>query len=241
MSTFKTLIYNKFNSWHERLTKYRHKVFLSIFEERGDKILGLGCGDGKLTYNAGVRVGANNIIGVDLKDNLAQEYKNKIKLINCNLNNCISIRSETIDIVSGDQIIEHLYDTDLFVNEIYRILKPGGYAVICTENLASLHNLFALLLGKQAFSQFISSKYKLGNSLTPHYKKPVKEGYFHVQVFTIDGLKDIFEFYNFEVEKLVGIIYFPFLPFWAGKIFEKICPAHAQFIAIRVRKRAGHE
>jgi len=241
MNILKTLFYNKFNSWHKGLTKYRHKVFLSLFEGHGDKLLGLGCGDGGLTCNVGMKVGASDIKGIDLKDNIAQEYKNKIQLINCDLNSSIPISSGSIDIVSGDQIIEHLYNTDLFVNEIHRILRPGGYAVICTENLASLHNLFALLLGKQAFSQFVSSKYKLGNSLTPHYKKPVKEGYFHVQIFTIEGLRDIFEFYNFEVEKLVGIIYFPFLPFWTGMIFEKIFPAHAQFIAVRVRKKASHE
>lgn len=236
MSILKTALLNKFTTWHNELTEYRHKMYTSLFEERGACLLGLGCFEGKLTYKVGKKVEADNIIGIDKHAELLEVYKERIKLINCNLNNGIPLQDKSVDIISGDQIIEHLYNTDVFVEEIYRVLKPGGYAVICTENLASLHNLFALILGKQAFSQFISSRYRLGNPFSPHYKKPVRDGHFHVQIFTIQGLKDICEFYNLKVERIKGIIYFLFLPFWSGKLFEKICPAHAQFIAVRVRK-----
>ncbi len=236
MAFLKTALLNKFNSWHRQLTEYRHRMYLSLFEEKGFYLIGLGSAEGSLTYKVGEKVEAKKVIGIDMHSGLLEAYKERIKLINCNLNNGIPLKDESVDIVSGDQIIEHLYYTDIFVEEIYRVLKPGGYAVLCTENLASLHNLFALMLGKQAFSQFVSSRYKLGNPFTPHYKKPVRNGCFHVQIFTIQGLKDICELYNLKVERVKGIIFFPFLPFWAGKLFEKICPAHAHFIAVRVRK-----
>ncbi len=236
MRIIKKKLLDIFYGWHNKLTEYRHSIYSSLFEQSGSVLLGLGCGEGRITCRVGRKVKASNVIGIDLENGLLRGCQNQINLISCDLNKGIPLENGSVDIISGDQIIEHLYNTDFFVQEIYRVLKPGGYAVICTENLASLHNLFALLLGKQAFSQFISSKYRLGNSLSPHYKKPVKDGYFHVQIFTVEGLRDIFEFYNFKVEKIRGIIYFPFLPFWCGKLFEIICPAHAHFIAVRVRK-----
>lgn len=232
----KRFLSNKFESWHLALTKYRHKVYAALFKEKGGILLGLGCSSGELTCRVGEMAQAGHIIGIDKISGLSSTCREKMRIIRGDLDQGIPLRDGSVDMVSGDQIIEHLYHTDLFVQEIYRVLKPGGCAVICTENLASLHNLFALILGKQAFSQFVSSKYRLGNSLSPHYKQPLKEGYSHVQIFTVQGLKDIFEIYNFKVEEIRGIIYFPFLPFWSGRLFEIICPCYAHFIAIRVRK-----
>lgn len=68
------------------------------------------------------------------------------------MNKGIALENESIDVVFSNQVIEHLYETDKFISEIYRILKPGGYAVISTENLSSWHNIFALILGWQPFS-----------------------------------------------------------------------------------------
>ena len=64
------------------------------------------------------------------------------------LNKKFPIKDNSVDVVVSDQVIEHLTDVvDNFVKEIFRILKPEGYAVISTENLSSWNNLFALLFG----------------------------------------------------------------------------------------------
>lgn len=61
-------------------------------------------------------------------------------------------------------VIEHLFDTDNFVSESFRILKPGGYTIVSTVNLASWHNIFALILGYQPFDfANISIKGTIGN------------------------------------------------------------------------------
>lgn len=66
------------------------------------------------------------------------------------------------DLVHANQVIEHLYETDLFIKEIYRILKKGGYAIISTPNLAGLHNIVSLILGKQPFPAHVSNEIVLG-------------------------------------------------------------------------------
>ena len=70
----------------------------------------------------------------------------------------------------ANQVIEHLYETDSFVNEIPRVLRKDGYAVISTEALSSWHSVFALILGWQPFSltNISDKKLGLGNPLALH-------------------------------------------------------------------------
>ncbi|XES77646.1 MAG: class I SAM-dependent methyltransferase [Candidatus Bathyarchaeia archaeon] len=53
------------------------------------------------------------------------------------------------DFVSATEVIEHLWNTDQFIKECYRVLKPRGYFLISTPNLASWINGFYCL---QVFS-----------------------------------------------------------------------------------------
>ena len=130
---------------------------------------------------------------------------------------------------------------DLFVEEIHRILKPRGYAVISTENLASWHNIFALLVGQQAFSQTISNKSHVGCKLSPHYHENTGEwtenmGPIHNKIFAYEGLKQIFQLYQFKVESLIGSGYYPMPTRLLMKILGKMDPRHTHFITIKVRK-----
>ena len=58
------------------------------------------------------------------------------------------IKSASVDLVIALEIIEHLFDTDHFLSEINRVLKPGGYLILSTPNLASLTNRLKLLFGR---------------------------------------------------------------------------------------------
>ena len=70
------------------------------------------------------------------------------------------------EIVVSKQVIEHVYDTDHLLAEAHRVLKPGGMMVTSTENLASWHNVGALMLGRQPFALVnISSEGSVGNPL----------------------------------------------------------------------------
>ena len=51
------------------------------------------------------------------------------------------------DLIFAGEVIEHLVDTDGFLDEIYRCCKPGGNLLLTTPNLASFENRVRLLLG----------------------------------------------------------------------------------------------
>lgn len=53
----------------------------------------------------------------------------------------------TYDVAIAGEVIEHLVDTDSFVRELHRILKPGGFLILSTPNLASWYNRIRLARG----------------------------------------------------------------------------------------------
>jgi hypothetical protein len=61
------------------------------------------------------------------------------------------------------QVIEHLSNTDLFIKEIFRVLKAGGYTVIATSNLAAYYNILYLLIGKQPYVAMVSDEVLAGS------------------------------------------------------------------------------
>ena len=225
--------------WYSKLTKYRWDVYTSMFQNgRCEKLLGLGISDGSLTVKVAQYVNAKEVFGIDLDQISLTRSKSKgILTIKSDLNKGLPLADSSIDVVSSDQVIEHLLDVDRYMVEIKRILKPKGYAVICTENLSAIHNLFSIALGKQAFSQMISTKYRIGNQFYLDYMKRFNSTFPHIHIFTLQGLKDFCMIYGFRLEEIRGIGYFPLLPLSVGKIFELFDPTHAYFLSIRIRRR----
>jgi ubiquinone/menaquinone biosynthesis C-methylase UbiE len=50
-------------------------------------------------------------------------------------------------VIAGD-LIEHLFDTDIFLEELLRVVRPSGYVLITTPNLAWWWSRLRLLFGK---------------------------------------------------------------------------------------------
>lgn len=63
------------------------------------------------------------------------------------LENPLKQKSNSVDLVIALEIIEHLFDTDQFLSEIFRVLKPKGFLILSTPNLASLANRLRLFFG----------------------------------------------------------------------------------------------
>jgi SAM-dependent methyltransferase len=53
----------------------------------------------------------------------------------------------TFDAITALDVIEHLFDTDIFLQELHRILAPGGHLLIATPNLAWWWNRLRLGAG----------------------------------------------------------------------------------------------
>ena len=116
-----------------------------------------------------------------------------------------------VEVVHANQVIEHVKRLDHFVGETWRVLAPGGTALICTENLASWHNVAAAALGYMPFSLTnISVKGAVGNPFALHAgERDQRESWQHIHVLTLSALIAIFRMHGFQVTDRFGAGYYP--------------------------------
>lgn len=202
----------------------------------GGSLLDLGCDDGERTLRFARAAHAGRLHGVEVvEDRASLARKLGIEVEAADLARPLPYDDGQFDAVVSNQVIEHLVDTDTFVEEIRRVLRTGGVAVVSTENLASWHNLAALLLGWQPFSltNVSSARGGIGNPAALHRGSEVTaETWKHVHVFAFRGLRELFELHGFAVDRVLGAGYYP-LPARLG-VLE---PRHAAFLTVVARSR----
>jgi SAM-dependent methyltransferase len=201
----------------------------------GTALLDLGCDDGSLTARFGGVVGTENLHGVEVVEHRGQLASARgIKVLTHDLKELLPYDGESFDVVCSNQVIEHLPDTDRFVAETFRVLRPGGYTICSTENLASWHNVAALFLGWQPFSlSNVSMKLSgVGNPLAVHRDEPHHlSSWEHMRVFAYRGLKELYAAHGFRMEAIVGAGYFPL----RARLGRRE-PRHAALLTLKARR-----
>jgi SAM-dependent methyltransferase len=119
----------------------------TILESNPKNILDIGCNDGLLLslFNEGIEKH-----GIDLLEK-PQLKDNTIDYIRHDVSTGLPYGDDTFDVVNSSEVIEHLTDTEDFLQECYRVLKPGGRVVISTPNLHYWRNIIEWLKGNQFF------------------------------------------------------------------------------------------
>ena len=154
------------------------------------KGLDVGCFDGTIASRARDRVGPLcEMHGIDVAEGLRSIVEPKgIRFSTADLNTRINFADNTFDFIIAGEIIEHLYDTDLFVDELRRILRPGGILILTTPNVVSLGRRIHAVLGNGAFMEA---------SLTyPLDPKPAG----HIRFFSRDLLVGFLQHRGFRVD-----------------------------------------
>jgi len=156
------------------------------------------------------------------------QEKKGIKAILHDANTELPYEDGFFDVVVSNQVLEHLWNTDGFFQEVRRVLKSGGYAVVSTVNLTSLHNLVFMNLGLMPPGLHVS-KIHVGNFLYGDKS----EG--HVKLFTVGALIDLANYYRFKVEALLGCgIYF--LPRRLSNLLSRVFPQYSTNLTIKIRR-----
>ncbi len=120
------------NPIHQRLFK---AYYLAQPHINGN-VLELGCGEGRglelLSPKADSYTAIDKI--QEVVDNLQPQHPG-INFIVDNIPPFNGIESNSMDTIISFQVIEHIQDDKKFLEEIYRVLKPGGKAIISTPNI----------------------------------------------------------------------------------------------------------
>lgn len=90
--------------------------------------LDLGCGDGRLTNIIFDRVGRREIVGIDIDsgETSLAERLNLYQNIHIAPANQIPEPDNTFDWVFSNSVLEHISNLDEVLQEVSRVLKPGG-------------------------------------------------------------------------------------------------------------------
>ena len=99
-------------------------------------IVDLGCGDGRLIfalYKRGLLKNVGEIVGVDISEERIGRLTKElpfVKGIISDASNVKELPDSSFDFVICSQLVEHVEDDDMLVQEIRRLLRVGGLAYI---------------------------------------------------------------------------------------------------------------
>jgi len=127
----------------EKINSYdfRVKAVLKFLGEPSDKkILDLGCGKGRFCRKI-KDFGFTSIIGVDPSTELiraARENNKDIKFTVASATN-LPFRDNEFDFLICVEVLEQIPNTEKVIQEMARVLKPGGKVFVIDKNILSLH------------------------------------------------------------------------------------------------------
>jgi 2-polyprenyl-3-methyl-5-hydroxy-6-metoxy-1,4-benzoquinol methylase len=114
-------------------------------------------------------------VGIDVSPHALREATTRGFLpVRAQVESALPFRDGTFATVIAAEIIEHVFDTQAVLNELARVIQPGGWLAITTPNLVALSGRAQILLGR-----------------TPHNiefdASPGTSG--HIRYFTFDTLE----------------------------------------------------
>ena len=125
--------------------------------------------------------------------------------------------------------------TDRFLSEIRRVLKPSGYALISTNNLASWHNIASLVLGMQPMPNHVSDLFVVGNRFDPRRGlEHAEKGFSHLRIFAFQGLREMLELHRARRGRARHERLLPLPPRLADAAC-KLDPRHGAYLIARCR------
>lgn len=133
--------------WQLRqVREIRHRLgILSRLHGRASSFLDIGCGRGDALAEATER--GLDTTGIDVSDNLRRGPA-EVRFLQGRLHELIEREqlASSFDLAYMNSILEHVEDPREFMQDVFRVLRPGGVAYIGVPNEGSLRNRFGGLL-----------------------------------------------------------------------------------------------
>ena len=125
-------------------TDYPKKLCAYLFQsfelKEGMKMLEPGCGRGEFLKN--FKELGLDVHGVDISTE-AQEYAENFPVEVCDIESeKLPFEDDTFDVIYSKSFIEHLYYPERYLEEAFRVLKPGGILITLTPDWESNYKIY---------------------------------------------------------------------------------------------------
>ena len=138
------------------------KMLRFINKNSEGKLLELGLTKGSVADTLS-KEGTNlNLYGIDIYDRAIPE----VNFIKHDLNEGIPFGDNNFDYVVAGELLEHVFDDEMLLNEIRRVLKKSGKLVLSVPNVHFLYDRVMGLLGKMPVFAYRSYHYHFYNKET---------------------------------------------------------------------------
>ncbi len=180
----------------------RLKLVLNLFQKQKPRnILDIGCGNGKFASLLGKAANAR-VIGIDVSEAAVALARHHIEACRVDVGkDTFPFEDGCFDGIFCGDIIEHVFDTDCLLDEIYRVMARDGFCVLTTPNLAAWFNRISLAFGYQPFYTEVSIYHNVGKLSS----KGGTTSTGHIRGFTCRSLKELLKEHNFRIMKVFGV------------------------------------
>jgi SAM-dependent methyltransferase len=192
-------------------------------------VVDVGCGDGTATELAAQANPGHRLIGLDWSaGSLRRARQAGLTVVRAGVDG-LPLAAQSADVVIMSELIEHLVDTDAALDEVCRVLRPGGSLLLSTPNLAAWYNRGLVALGVQpVFSEV---------SLRGVYGRPGRQVAGHLHLFTRRALAELLAARGLRCVRVAGARYHD-VPGPLRPLDRAFCawPAAASILLVHARK-----
>jgi len=178
----------------------RNQALVFLTNKKGDRVLDVGCGNGSTLAALGEKF--NELHGIEFSSVRAEAATRNLKGYNAKIIS-VSIEERTpypdvyFDCIIWADVIEHIINLWSAMEEVVRILKPGGRLITITPNIAKIKARTRLLLGKFPSTSAVDEGFS------------VRAGEMfdggHMHYFTYGMMRKLYGKYGLKVVKEIGI------------------------------------
>lgn len=134
---------------HRDMTGIEKKMFAKYFSDPGLRVLDFGCGAG---YFCGDKLSktVKEYAGLDISEQAVAEARGKglnVTQFNIEEKQRIPYEDGHFDRAVCSEVLEHLFNPELVVKEIHRVLKPGGIFYTSVPNAVFVKERLRALFG----------------------------------------------------------------------------------------------
>lgn len=188
----------------------------------GNKVLDVGCHKGVIGSML-IKKG-NEVYGIEINPEVAEIARQRgIKVKIQDIESRFDFEDNFFDVVVAAEIIEHVLDTDFFIDEIKRVLKSNGFLILSTPNVASLGRRIYLLLGKNPYFE-------------ASFGFPPEAHAGHIRFFTKGLLLDYLKCKGFEIIKFTSdVVNFASSGKIASKLLADFMPTLGRSLIVKAK------